>query len=102
MYIWDFTNRIKFTLNANNRYQSFNDLPAIEYIDNSGVLIWLNDGFVHRDNNKPAYVKQGELLGYGKCEYREYYNMGKLIKKSVYYYNYNKNRLVEDIIFNIQ
>ena len=100
MYIWDFINKFKFTLNHNKRYHSFNDLPAIEYLDNSGVLIWLNDGFVHRENNKPAYIKHGELLGnFGKCEYREYYNMGKLLKKSVYYYDYNKNTFIEEITY---
>jgi hypothetical protein len=97
MYIWDFTSNIKFTKNKDNRYHSFNDLPALEYInDPTSVKIWMNNGYVHRDNNLPAYTKMIDYLGFPeKVEYREYYNMGNYIRRAIAYYDETQKIIME-------
>lgn len=98
IYIWDFNNNIKFTKDENGLYHSYNDLPALEYIDNSTTRIWMNMGYVHRDNNKPAYTKMINYLGFPtKVEYREYYNMGLLQNRSIVYYD-TINKIMKEMI----
>src|SRR6056300_1585815 len=97
MYIWDFANNIRFTKNKDNLYQSFNDMPALEYIhDTTSTKIWMKNGYVHRDNNLPAYTKLIDYLGFPeKVEYREYYNMGNLIRRSIAYYDESRKMILE-------
>ena len=97
MYIWDFANNIRFTKNKDNIYHSFNDMPALEYIcDPSATKIWMYNGYVHRDNNLPAYTKIINYIGFPeKVEYREYYNMGNILKRSIAYYNEDRKIILE-------
>jgi hypothetical protein len=98
MYIWDFNNNMKFTKDENGLYHSYNDLPAIEYIDNSTTRIWMNMGYVHRGNNKPAYTKMINYVGFSnKVEYREYYNMGLLQNRSIVYYD-NVDKVMKEML----
>ena len=88
IYIWDFNNNYRYTKDNNNVLQSYNDLPAVEYLNDSTTKIWMHNGYVHRDNNKPAYIKLINYLGFPeKVEYREYFNMGILQKKTIAYYD---------------
>lgn len=96
-YIWNFHNNFRYTKSEKNLYQSYNDLPALEYLnDSTSPKIWMHEGFVHRPNNKPAYTKLINYLGFPeKVEYREYYNMGKLLKRTIAYVNINTNQIQE-------
>lgn len=97
---WEFVNNIKYTKNKNNLYHSIDDKPALEYInDANNTKIWMKEGYVHRENNKPAFVKMIYYLGFKeKVEYREYYNMGILLKSSIVYYDNSQKKMLE---FNI-
>jgi hypothetical protein len=97
MYIWDFNNNIKYTRNIKQLYHSIDDKPALEYInDPSLTKIWMKDGYVHRDNNKPAFTKMIDYLGFNeKVEYREYYNMGVLLRSSIVYYDDSRKAFME-------
>lgn len=95
-YIWNFNYNIRFTKDINNLYQSYNDLPAIEYLNDSTTKIWMHKGYVHRDNNKPAFTKLINYLGFPeKVEYREYFFMGMLQKKTIAYYNDSTKTICE-------
>jgi hypothetical protein len=100
MYIWDFANNIRYTKNKNYIYQSFNDMPAMEYInDPTTTKIWMNNGYVHRDNNLPAYTKMINYIGFPeKVEYREYYNMGNITKRTIAYYDETQKQVLEILI----
>lgn len=99
-YIWDFYNNIRYTKSENNMYQSYYDLPALEYLnDSTSTKIWMHEGYIHRLGNKPAFTKFINYLGFvEKVEYREYYNMGKLLKSTIAYYDYEKHKIVEIIV----
>jgi hypothetical protein len=56
-----------------NEYHSYDDMPAIEYLDGS-IKIWYKDGLIHRDN-EPAIIAK---------DLEEYYFEGKL-----HSYDYN-------------
>lgn len=95
MYIWDFGNNIKYTVNHENKYHSFNDMPALEYLNDSTTRMWMKNGYVHRDN-KPAYIKMIDYLGFPeKVEYREYYNTGHIYKKCIAYFDVELNKVIE-------
>lgn len=97
IYIWDFKNNLRFTKDNNNLYQSYNDLPAIEYLNDSTTKIWMHKGYVHRDNNKPAFIKLINYLGFPeKVEYREYFHMGILQKKTIAYYD-SELKIIKEI-----
>lgn len=95
MYMWDFKNNIKYTVNHENKYHSFNNMPAIEYLNDSSTKIWMKNGYVHRDD-EPAYVKMIDYIGFPeKVEYREYYNTGHIYKKRIAYFDTEYNKVVE-------
>lgn len=99
-YIWDFTNNIRYTKSEKNLYQSYNDLPALEYLhDETSTKIWMNDGYVHRAGNKPAYTKLINYFGFPeKVEYREYYNMGIIQKRTIAYINISTHQVQEILL----
>ncbi len=62
----------KYTKNEIGNYHSYNDDPAIEYLDGS-IKIWYDNGLIHRINN-PAMIRKhysGDIIN-------EFYNFGKL------------------------
>jgi len=68
--------KFKYTMNDMNQYHSYNDEPAIEYLDGS-AKIWYKNGLLHRDD-KPAIIK---LMMSQQSNYKteeEYYFEGKL------------------------
>jgi hypothetical protein len=84
--------KFKYTKNDMNQYHSYNDMPAIEYLDGSSK-IWYKNGLIHRENQPAIITKDTD----------EYYFEGKLhshnigkpaiiikefdkIKKKLYYY----------------
>jgi hypothetical protein len=48
-YSVDLTNKYMFTLDENNQFHSYDDEPAIYYLDNS-IKIWMKHGKLHRDD----------------------------------------------------
>jgi hypothetical protein len=100
MYTWDFNNNLKFTKNKDNLFHSFNDMPAMEYInDPSNTKIWMHNGYVHRENNLPAYTKMIDYIGFPeKVEYREYYTMGLITKRTIGYYDEEKKMVMEVLV----
>jgi hypothetical protein len=60
-YSIDIVNKFMFTVDEDGKYHSYDDNPAIIYMDNC-INIWMKHGVVHRDNehrkndNKPAVI----------------------------------------------
>lgn len=74
--------KFKYTKNDMNQYHSYNDEPAIEYLDGS-AKIWYKNGLIHREN-KPAIISLYTVISNGKLQYYEnekYYLEGKIKKK---------------------
>lgn len=61
--------RFKYTKDDNGNYHSYDDEPAIEYLDGT-IKIWYRNGLIHRDN-KPAIIRNNYD---GKIIEEFYYN----------------------------
>ncbi len=70
--------KFKYTKDDMGNYHSYNDKPAIEYLDRSAQL-WFKNGLLHREN-KPAIVIPREFCksedGRGYRNYDEYFYDG--------------------------
>jgi hypothetical protein len=82
--------KFKYTMNDMNQYHSYNDEPAIEYLDCS-AKIWYKNGLIHRDNEPAIVTKDTD----------EYYFEGlKIIKNLDEYYLENQANLIKDDVIN--
>jgi hypothetical protein len=59
-YSIDLANKFMFTINENKQYHSFNDNPAIIYMDTL-IKIWMDNGNIHRINQPAIITNSGEL-----------------------------------------
>jgi hypothetical protein len=72
-YSIDLVNKFMFTTDEDGKYHSYDDNPAIIYMD-TNINIWMNHGVIHRDDFKPAVI----------CEkIKMFYNNGLLHNKLV-------------------
>jgi hypothetical protein len=54
-YSIDLVNKFMFTTDEDGKYHSYDDNPAIIYMD-TNINIWMNHGVIHRDDFKPAVI----------------------------------------------
>ena len=54
-YSIDLANKFMFTTDEDEKYHSYDDNPAIIYMD-TNINIWMNHGVIHRDDFKPAVI----------------------------------------------
>lgn len=97
---YDSTNKFTYTVDSNGEYHSYNDKPAIEYLDDK-TKIWMTHGEMDRDykkgpalisNTKECYYKNGLL--HHPYDYAVKYNNGKkeYHYNGIEYLDYYKNR----------
>ncbi len=82
--------KFKYTKNDMNQYHSYNDEPAIEYLDGS-AKIWYKNGLIHRED-KPAIIK---LTMTPESKYKteeEYYFEGRLHNYKISMNDYSSNQ----------
>ncbi len=54
--------KFKYTKDSLGKYHSFDDKPAIEYLDESKLKIWYKHGVIHRDFEKQTLPNGDEMI----------------------------------------
>ncbi len=80
--------KFKYTKDDMGNYHSYNDEPAIEYLDGSELKIWYKNGLIHRENEKRIIHGREMITRHPAITYRqtncnklEFYINGKRVLK---------------------
>jgi hypothetical protein len=74
----DTIGKFKYTTNSEGQYHSYDDVPAIEYLDGSNLKIWMVNGVLHRNSSKAAIIYPKNTTN-PNTTISEFYVLGELI-----------------------
>lgn len=86
--------KFKYTTDDEGEYHSYDDLPAIEYLDETNTKIWMWHGLIHRESQKAAIIfttnYNANANPHNNPTTSEFYDEGVLIlrfENNKYFYN---------------